>query len=287
MCSVLCIGGSIIAFVRGWKFSLVMVGFFPPIFIVVTLMTKMLQEGFTKGMKGYAKSGGYAEQALNAIKVVSATSQEKKEITNYSNNLEEARRTSESLKKKGAVGYGAFYGVLVLIYGYIYYFGGVFVYEEIENDVTGKIYTASDILTIFFGMIFAVFSLGMLAPNLTAVAEGQAGAASAFEIIDRSNKILLDDPIAKPLTSLKGEILFKNVVFSYPERPEKALDGVDLRFESGKTTAIVGASGSGKSTCVQLIERFYDPESGVILVDGNELKSINLRDYRRKIGYVG
>jgi ATP-binding cassette, subfamily B (MDR/TAP), member 1 len=78
------------------------------------------------------------------------------------------------------------------------------------------------------------------------------------------------------------------VTFRYPTRPEqKILDDFSATFEEGKTTAIVGASGSGKSTIIQLIERFYDPEAGQISLDGQELKSLHLRELRRKIGYVG
>lgn len=65
------------------------------------------------------------------------------------------------------------------------------------------------------------------------------------------------------------------------------MNGVNIKFEKGKITALVGPSGSGKSTIVQLIERFYDPESGRVLIDGEDLKNINLRDFRSKVGYVG
>ena len=78
------------------------------------------------------------------------------------------------------------------------------------------------------------------------------------------------------------------MTFRYPTRPEqKILDNFSAKFEEGKTTAIVGLSGSGKSTIVQLIERFYDPEAGEVTIDGINIKSLNLRELRRKIGYVG
>ncbi len=91
----------------------------------------------------------------------------------------------------------------------------------------------------------------------------------------------MDQADSKKITDTAGRIEFKNVTFSYPTRKEqKILDGFSAVFEAGKTTALVGTSGSGKSTIVQLIERFYDPSLGQILVDGEDLKALNLRDFR-------
>jgi ATP-binding cassette subfamily B (MDR/TAP) protein 1 len=136
--------------------------------------------------------------------------------------------------------------------------------------------------------MFGVFSLGMASPNIKAVTEGRIAGKSAYKIIERTPRILLDDPKAQPLGEIRGKIEFKNVTFRYPTRPEqKVLDNFSAVFEEGRTTAIVGASGSGKSTIVQLIERFYDPEAGEITLDGKEIRSLHLRELRRKIGYVG
>lgn len=133
-----------------------------------------------------------------------------------------------------------------------------------------------------------MFSVGMASPNLKAVAEGKVAGKMAFDIIDRKPAILQDDPAAVKLDQLKGEIEFKNVTFYYPSRPDqKILKNFSAKFELGKTTAIVGPSGSGKSTIVQLIERFYDPLEGQVLIDGQDLKLLNLRDFRQKVGYVG
>ena len=100
------------------------------------------------------------------------------------------------------------------------------------------------------------------------------------------------DPEKKGVTipdgSMLGQIEFKNVCFSYPSRPEmKVLDNFTCVFEAGKTTALVGPSGSGKSTIIQMIERFYQNDSGSITVDGQPLEGLDLRSFRRQVGYVG
>jgi ATP-binding cassette subfamily B (MDR/TAP) protein 1 len=133
-----------------------------------------------------------------------------------------------------------------------------------------------------------MFSVGMATPNLKAVAEGKVAGKMAFEVIDRVPKINQDEKGTEILDKLEGDIEFKNVTFYYPSRPDnRILDNFSAKFQKGKTTAIVGPSGSGKSTLVQLIERFYDPEQGQVLIDGRDIKTINLRDFRRKVGYVG
>jgi len=103
----------------------------------------------------------------------------------------------------------------------------------------------------------------MATPNIKAITEGKVAGKIAYDVIDRKPKILLDDPTSQKVGDVLGKIEFKNVTFRYPTRPEqKVLDDFSATFEEGKTTAIVGASGSGKSTIIQLIERFYDPEAG-------------------------
>ena len=112
----------------------------------------------------------------------------------------------------------------------------------------------------------------------------------AFDIIDRIPAIPINDPQAVKVDpkKLKGRIEFRNVTFTYPTRPgQKILDEFTATFEEGKTTALVGASGSGKSTIIQLMERFYDPDFGDVVIDGKNLRQLNLKSLRQQIGYVG
>ena len=112
----------------------------------------------------------------------------------------------------------------------------------------------------------------------------------AYDIIDRLPAIPLNDSNAIKVDPKKlvGKIEFRNVTFTYPTRPgQKILDNFSAVFEPGKTTALVGASGSGKSTIIQLIERFYDPDFGDVVIDGRNLRQLNLKSLRQCIGYVG
>jgi ATP-binding cassette subfamily B (MDR/TAP) protein 1 len=223
---------------------------------------------------------------LNAIKVVAAFGQEKREEENYTRHLETSRKAGIKAHFKGGIVLGIFFTFILGCYSYGFFMGGIFIYKEIPNDFSGNTYTSGDVITIFFGIIFGVFSFGMAGTNIKAVSEGKAAAKMAFETIEREPPIKLDDPNSMKL-ELKGKIILKNIKFTYPSRDDLILDDVSAVFEPNQVTAIVGPSGSGKSTIVQLIERFYDPQEGQIIVDGHDLKNLNLRKYRHQVGYVG
>ena len=117
---------------------------------------------------------------------------------------------------------------------------------------------------------------------------GKMACAEALRIIDRKPKINLNDPNATKLENLKGEIELVNVDFAYPSRKDNpVLKNLSLKFEVGKKTALVGPTGCGKSSIIQLIERYYDADSGQVLVDGQDIKGINLTHFRKNVGYVG
>jgi ATP-binding cassette subfamily B (MDR/TAP) protein 1 len=124
-------------------------------------------------------------------------------------------------------------------------------------------------------------------PNITAFAKAKAGAYNIFTMIEQKPTINVDSADAKELSSVQGHIEFRNVQFSYPSRPDVIIfRDFSLDIPASKTVAIVGGSGSGKSTVVSLIERFYDPSGGEVLLDGTNIRSLNLKWLRGQIGLV-
>lgn len=108
-----------------------------------------------------------------------------------------------------------------------------------------------------------------------------------FETIHRKPEIDAYDDSGKILEDIRGDIELREINFSYPTRPdEQIFSGFSLSIPSGTTAALVGESGSGKSTVISLIERFYDPQAGEVLIDGINLKELQLRWIRGKIGLV-
>lgn len=148
-------------------------------------------------------------------------------------------------------------------------------------------------LTIATGLkqyiLFSFASFALVEPFGLApyILKRRKSLTSVFEIIDREPKIDPDDNTGLKPPNVYGSIEFKNVDFSYPVRPEIfVLSNFNLKVSGGQTVAVVGVSGSGKSTIISLIERFYDPMSGQVLLDGRDLKSFNLRWLRSHMGLI-
>lgn len=121
----------------------------------------------------------------------------------------------------------------------------------------------------------------------TDLAKGADAVGSVFAILDRESKIEPVSPTGYIPNTLRGEVKIREVHFAYPSRPDVAIyRGFSFNLRLGKSTALVGQSGSGKSTIISLIERFYDPLSGVVEIDGRDIRAYNLRALRRHIGLV-
>jgi ABC-type multidrug transport system fused ATPase/permease subunit len=140
-------------------------------------------------MKAYGQSAGYADQALNAIRVVAAYGQEEKEVKNYSKYLQRAREAGIKTHCLGAFSMALLFASVFGTYAYSFYMGSVWIYKGIHNDLYKRDYSAGDILSCFFGVIFGMFSVGLASPNIKAVTEGRVAGKMAFDIIDRKPAI--------------------------------------------------------------------------------------------------
>lgn len=147
--------------------------------------------------------------------------------------------------------------------------------------------SAGAVVNVFLAILIGSFSLAMLAPEMQAISHGRGAAAKLYETIDRTPDIDSSDPGGLKPEKVEGYITFEDVKFNYPSRPNvPVVRGLSISFPAGKTAALVGASGSGKSTVVALVERFYDPLSGVVKLDGVDVKKFNIKWLRTQIGLV-
>ena len=147
--------------------------------------------------------------------------------------------------------------------------------------------TVSQILTVIFASMLAGVSLGNVAPHAGAFGMAVAAAKKVFHTIERDSPVDPESQSGKTPNLVEGEITFRDVRHVYPSRPEQTvLEDFNLTIPSKKVTALVGASGSGKSTVVGLIERFYLPVNGELFLDSHNIQDLNLRWLRRQISMV-
>uniref|UniRef100_A0A674N3G3 Bile salt export pump n=1 Tax=Takifugu rubripes TaxID=31033 RepID=A0A674N3G3_TAKRU len=271
--------GFCIGFVKGWKLTLVIVAASPLIGVGTGLMALFVAKLTGMELQAYAKAGAVADEVLSSIRTVAAFGGEKKEVNRYDRNLTSAQRWG--IRKGLIMGFftGYIWLIIFLCYGLAFWYGSTLVVDTKE-------YTPGTLLQVFFGVLIAAMNLGQASPCLEAFAAGRGAATIIFETIDKPQIDCLSEAGYK-LDRVKGDIEFHNVTFNYPSRPEvKILDQLSVAVKSGETTAFVGSSGAGKSTSVQLIQRFYDPQEGMVTLDGHDIRGLNIQWLRSLIGIV-
>ncbi|KAL1918563.1 uncharacterized protein VTP21DRAFT_3223 [Calcarisporiella thermophila] len=260
------VAGFIMAFVFSWRLTLVLLAFMPLLAISGFLLNKILTRGTSAEQDAYSGAGAVLEQAVSGIRTVASFSMQSRFIKQYEKKLEIA--FNAGLKKAIAIGF--WYG---------------------SHLVTQGVMGSNELLSAFFALLIGSFSIGQIPPNYKAIVEAQAAASKIFATIDRVPAIDTspdDQHRGKVPDSCAGSIVLRGVHFHYPSRKEvQILRNVDLEIPSGKTVALVGASGSGKSTIIQLVQRFYDPTQGTVLLDGVPLKELSVKWLRQQIGLVG
>ncbi|KAI3440971.1 uncharacterized protein J3R85_003011 [Psidium guajava] len=273
------IGGFIISFIKGWLLTLVMLSSIPPIVVSGGLMSLIIAKMASRGQSAYAKAANAVEQTIGSIRTVASFTGEKLAIANYNEFLEDAYKSGVHEGMAAGLGLGTAMLILFCSYALAIWFGGKMILE--------KGYTGGEVLNVIMAVLAGSMSLGQASPCMTAFAAGQAAAFKMFETIRRMPEIDSCDTSGKMLDKICGDIELKDVYFSYPARPDELIfNGFSLYIPSGTTAALVGQSGSGKSTVISLIERYYDPQAGEVLIDSINLKEFQLKWIRSKISLV-
>ncbi|KAK3432843.1 hypothetical protein EUGRSUZ_D00348, partial [Eucalyptus grandis] len=274
------LGGFVVAFMRGWLLSVVLLSCIPLIVITGGAMSLIMSKMTSQGQIAYAAAGNVVEQTVGAIRTVASFTGEKRALEKYDSKLEVAYKSTVNQGLVSGIGFGVFMFIVFCLYGLAVWYGSKLIIE--------KGYNGGKIINIITALLVGGMSLGQTSPCVNAFASGQAAAYKMFETIERKPLIDSYDTSGTILEDIKGDIELRNVHFRYPARPDvQIFAGISLKVPSGKTAALVGQSGSGKSTVISLLERFYDPDSGEVLIDGINLKDLQLKWIREKIGLVG
>ena len=243
---------------------------------------------FTKHeLTAYAQAGAVAEEVFTAIRTVFAFNGYKKEVHRYASKLDGAK---EFGIKKGFLSgclIGVIYFVIFSAYAAGFFYGWTLT-EQVDAATGQSSFSVGRIFLILSNLIIGFFQVGSALEIFAAkIPTAKAAGYEIFAIIDRVPEIdSLSDQGARPV-KLNGDIEFRSVSFHYPSRPDVTLlDGINFKIEAGKTVALVGASGCGKSTCMQLLQRFYDPIEGSVHIDDTDVKKLQLAWLRTHLAVV-
>ncbi|KAG0226968.1 Multidrug resistance protein 1 [Actinomortierella wolfii] len=273
------VSGFAIAFSHGWRMSLVLMSAVPLMAVTGFIMAKLISQESTEGQGSYAKAGALAEQAISSIRTVFAFDGQEREIKKYDDKLAEAYKSGMKKSWAQGIGMGSFMLIMFLSYALAFWYG--------SREVKAGRMEPGSVLTVLFATIMGAFSLGNVGPNIGTFAKAQAAAYNIFATIDRVPTIDSADPSGLKPENIQGHIVARDVDFSYPSRPDiPILKKLNIEVKPGQTVALVGHSGSGKSTIVGLLERFYDIAGGSLTIDGVEVKDFNVGFLRDSIGLV-
>lgn len=272
------------SFVRSWRFTVYTLAATPFILACVVLYHHLVIGAAEQRSQAYSKAGAIAEEALTNIRTVVSLGGEKTELERYDGAVS---ATSKKLSQTGiyqGVAFGAIEVVFYILGAIIFYVGSIYIEDGRINPTTGEPYIAGDAYTPWIAIYNAFSQLPVVAASLKGITMARIKIKKILDVVDQEKSYTGTQTIE----NFKGSISFKNVTFAYPSRPEKTiLQDLNLDIKPNSKVAFVGESGCGKSTIIQLVEKFYDPLSGTVQFDGKDVNELDVSWLRRNIAYVG
>ncbi|CAE6489817.1 unnamed protein product, partial [Rhizoctonia solani] len=272
----------VMAFSRAPRLAGVVFSIIPFSFILFTVVGQLSSKAEARLLVVDGQAGTLLEQILSSVRVVQSFAAETFLAKKYDAYLQRLQKLSKWRSLVRGMELGVANCVTSLIYSLTFWYG--------SKLVVGNNLEVGLMFTIFYNMFNALYSIVNILPHILAIKDSAAISAQLLKDIERVPKIDICRTDGDRLwgdEKINAEIKLQNVTFSYPSRPDhKSLDGVDMVLEGGKVTALVGASGSGKSTIAALLMRYYDPSSGQLLLTGRDTRSLNLTWLRSQISLV-
>jgi len=273
------IAGIIVALTVGWDMALVMMGMLPFIAIAGAILSRVTTVMSARMGVALSAASTLAQQALSQIRTVVAYNGEERSWEAYMKEMQMPIREGKQQAVYTGIALGAVNGIMYCTYAVAFYYGAW--------RVSTGVYTGGQVLQVFVAALVGGFSLGQAAPVLSNFSKGRSAGAQLLAIINRVPQIDADDEGGLQLEKVSGALDLEHVAFAYPVRPDvQVFRDFSLHVQAGTTVALVGSSGSGKSTVVGLVERFYDPHAGRVLLDGYDLRDLNLKWLRTHVGLV-
>ncbi|WFD21498.1 ABC-type xenobiotic transporter [Malassezia equina] len=271
--------GSIIALSYGWKLALVVIACIPFTLCAGFVRLMLVVKKDVKVRQVHLATSQMACESAAAIRTVAALTREDDCLARYETALERASMVAKKAALFGNILYAFSQSTSYFVISLAFWYG----YQLLMRQE----YTSSQFFTIFTAVVFGSVQAGSVFNFVPDVSNAAGAGTNLFRLLDSRPTMDAESSEGIDLPVCHGHIQFEDVHFEYPSRPGiPVLRGVNLTMPPGTHSALVGASGCGKSTTIQLIERFYDVTGGRILIDGHDIRSLNLRSLRKHIALV-
>jgi ATP-binding cassette subfamily B (MDR/TAP) protein 1 len=279
------VGGIVLSLAVGWKLALVCITTIPLIVACGWLRLQILAVFDAKTRQDGRDAASYASELVKTVETVASLGLEEFVLGKYDVFL--AHQSAQSLRSilSASSLYAASQSIVYLCAALAFWYGGILI-------VDGE-YSLFQFIVCFSALISGSQIAGSIFTFAPDASKAMHAAWEVKELLERKPRISPNPNGGDPDGDLSGQttehgtIEFNNVSFSYPSRPEQlALNNFSLKVEPGQSVALVGGSGSGKSTVFALVERFYDPNQGSVLASGHDISKLNLGRYRQIISLV-
>jgi len=298
----------LIGFLYNFYVSLITIALMPLVAGALSWLVKLNSDQADFKDKAYSKANAVAFESFTGLRTILSLNAVRKMQRKYDRATREARNSGTLNSAKLGFANGAMLSSFNVMYLVITLFAGWALAKQVRETgcdpsgaapfripcdqtfVLGGLSNEMDGLSIFIALMSIAQGgqfMGSVSTAIDTFAQARKAAKDAVDVIAREPKINTEDEGGLKPEKVEGHIVFDGVHFCYPTRPGiKVCENMCLDLKPGTTLALVGASGSGKSTVVQLVQRFYDPSEGRVLLDGRDIKDLNVRWLRQHVGIV-
>ena len=266
-----------ILFFTNWRLTLVILPILPLALAMFILFGSVAQPLFAEVQRRLSTLNTILQEALAGIKVVKAFARQKYEQSRFDKAADDLFHQQVNVSRTFAFLFPVIFTLVQVGAAAILFFGG-------RQIISGTL-TVGQYQEFNLYLLYIFFPLGQLGFIISLMAQASASANRIFEILDAKSDVE-NKPGAIELPTIQGQVEFKNVTFRYFQSSENVLTNVSFKAEPGQTIALLGATGSGKTTIINLIPRFYDASEGAILIDGTDVRDVMLDSLRSQIGIV-
>ncbi|MDX1614840.1 MAG: ABC transporter ATP-binding protein [Candidatus Promineifilaceae bacterium] len=274
---VLLAGTVVILLLTNLQLTLIMLPILPVALVVFMIFGRLAQPLFRTVQQRLSTVNTILQENLAGLKVIKAFVAEAREQSDFRYALDRLLAQRIVVSRTFSFLFPFFFLIANLGQAAILYFGG--------SQIIDGTMTIGEWQKFSLYLVYVFIPMGQLGFIIALMAQASASAERIFEILDAENRVT-NKPNALELGQIKGKVSFEDVTFRYFESGEPVLEDISFEAEPGQTVALLGATGSGKTTIINLIPRFYDVNDGRVLLDGHDVRDVTIESLRRQIGIV-